>query len=250
MTLPVPSNPLSPLQLTEAMDVLHRQVEEYENEMRFMKDTKTPTKNRRRSPRRSYTTEALRDQSRSGDGLQSMSSDAHAGAFEAALFRPALQAARRDAAQWRTKATISTFLELPPLNAPTPKLDGEEKSSDEDDISPFMELSSALANYRNQTASIKVVDLSKTATGTSPRAELYSMVKQKAAAAQQLDEAAATARQWLESHGSTVSKSSTGDAHRGPLFGRVRFSGVEPVKTISTATTLEDLHRLQLHMVR
>lgn len=225
------------------MDVLHRQVEEYESEIRFLKDTKSPSKSMARAPRRAYTSDALRE-SRSGGELQTMASEAHANAFEAALFRPALQAARRDAAHWRAKATISTLLELPPLM--TPHTD-EEKSADDDDddISPFMQLSSALAKYRTQTASIKVVDLTKPAR--SPRAELYTMLRKKAAAAQQLDEAAASARQWLECHGSKLSSTV---APGGPLFGRVKFAGAEPVKTISTATTLEDLHRLQLHMVR
>ncbi len=228
-------------QLTEAMDVLHRQVEEYESEIRFLKDAKSPSKSMARAPRRAYTSDTLRE-SRSGGELQAMSSEAHASAFEAALFRPALQAARRDAAHWRAKATINTLLELPPLTAP--KWD-EEKSADEDDISPIMQLSSALAMYRSETASIKVVDL--TTQRKSPRAELYSMLRKKAAAAQQLDEAAASARQWLERHGSSVQSTVV---HGGPLFGRLKFAGAEPIKTISTATTLEDLHRLQLHMVR
>ena len=230
-------------QLTEAMDVLHRQVEEYESEIRFLKDTKSPTKGSR-GPRRSYTSDALRE-SRSGGDLQAIASEAHAGAFEAALFRPALLAARRDAAHWRTKATISTLLELPPLTVP--KLE-EEKSADDDDMSPFLQLSSALANYRSQVASIKVVDLTK--PSKSPRAELYSMLRKKAAAAQHLDEAAASARQYLERHGSLVPINTVVAAEPKLLMGRVKFAGAEPVKTIPTSTTLEDLHRLQLHMVR
>jgi len=135
------------------------------------------------------------------------------------------------------------------LNIPEPKTGGEEKTADED-MGPFMQLSSALANYRHQTASIKVVDLTKSTAGKSPRTELHSMLMKKASAAQQLDEAAASARQWLERHGSLTIKASPGNLQDGPLFGRVKFAGPDPVKTISTATTLEDLHRLQLHMVR
>ena len=228
------------------MDVLHRQVEEYESEIRFLKDTKSPSKSMARGPRRSYTSDALRE-SRSGGDLQAITSEAHAGAFEAALFRPALQAARRDAAHWRTKATISTLLELPPLTVP--KLEEEKSADDGDyDMSPFLQLSSALANYRTQVASIKVVDLTK--PSASPRAELYSMLRKKAAAAQQLDEAAASARQYLERHGSTVPTTAFVAGDPKLLLGRVKFAGAEPVKTIPTSTTLEDLHRLQLHMVR
>lgn len=224
------------------MDVLHRQVEEYEGEIRFLKDAKSPTKGR--APRRSFAPDTIRERVRSGEDLQAMGSEAHAGAFEAALFRPALRAARRDAAHWKAKATISTLLELPPLYV---RNSGEEEKTADDDMSPIFELSSALANYRTQTAAIKVVDLTKAST-KSPRAELHLMVMQKASASQKLDEAAASARQWLESRGTTMSTPISSDM--GPLFGRVKFAGAEPVKTIPTATTLEDLHRLQLHMVR
>lgn len=228
------------------MDVLHHQVEEYESEIRFLKDTKSPNKSRSRTPRRTFGAEHLRETSRSGDALQSMSGEINSGAFEAALFRPALQAARRDAAHWKAKSTISTFLELPPLNVPVLKDGGEEKTADED-LSPLFQLSSALANYRQQTASMKVVDLTKPRAGPSPRAELYSMVKQKASAAHRLDEAAAFARQWMEQQRvpNMAPSTSVGGA---PLVGRVRFAGAEPVKTFTTPTNVEDLHRLQLHM--
>jgi len=226
------------------MDVLHRQVEEYESEIRFLKDAKSPAKGR--TPRRSFAPE--RERVRSSEDLQAMGSEAQSVAFEAALFRPALQAARRDAAHWKAKATISTLLELPPLNVPKIQQE-EEKTPDDDDISPIFELSSALSNYLSQTASIKVVDVTKTSSTVSPRAELYSMVMKKASASQHLDEAAASARQWLESRGSNIAPSLP-PGEMGPLFGRVRFAGTDPVKTISTATTLEDLHRLQLQMVR
>lgn len=170
------------------------------------------------------------------------------GAFEAALFRPALQAARRDAARWKASATISTLLELPALNVPAYSTTDEEKTADED-ISPFMQLSSALANYRTQTASIKVVDLTKPRTGKSPRSELYSMVMKKASAANQLDQATATARQWMQARQPSKIQSAM-DIANAPLMGRVKFAGPEPVKKVSTPTTVEDLYRFQLHMVR
>jgi len=115
-------------QLTEAMDVLHRQVEDYESEIRFLKDAKSPgARVRSRTPRRTFTAD-LRERSGSVDSLPGMVADGSTGAFEAALFRPALQAARRDAAQWKAKATISTLLDLPPLY--TSRIsDGEEKKS-------------------------------------------------------------------------------------------------------------------------
>lgn len=222
------------------MDVLHRQVEEYEGEIRFLKDAKSPTKGR--APRRSFAVDGMRG----AEGPNSMGTEAHTGAFEAALFRPALQAARRDAAHWRSKATILTLLELPPLHVPRGRPSEEEKTGDDGDMGPSMELNSALANYRIHTASFKVVDLTK-ASAKSPRSELYSLLMKKAAASQQLDEAATLARQWLEQHGTTSNDFTN---RNGPLYGRVKFTGAEPIKTVSTSTTLEDLHRLQLHLVR
>lgn len=228
------------------MDVLHRQVEEYESEMRFMKDTKSPSKARSRTPRRTFS---QRDHSRSSESLQSLESEANTGAFEAALFRPALQAARRDAAKWKASATISTLLELPALNVPAYSNYNEEEKTADEDISPFMQLTSALANYRTQTASIKVVDLTKPKPGKTPRSELFSMVMKKASAANELDEATAVARQWMQSRQPAIIQP-VRDVINAPLMGKVKFAGPEPVKTLSTSTNVEDLYRLQLHMVR
>eukprot|EP00934_Nitzschia_sp_Nitz4_P001164 Nitzschia sp. Nitz4//scaffold271_size25734//7579//11815//NITZ4_008303-RA/size25734-snap-gene-0.22-mRNA-1//-1//CDS//3329545206//1164//frame0 len=236
--------------LTEAMDVLHRQVEEYESEIRFMKDTKSPGKSRSRTPRRAFTSaDRYSERSHSGDSINSMATEASAGAFEAALFRPALHAARREAAEWKTKATISTLLELPPLTVPIVSRNEEEKVAEED-MSPLLQLSSALASYRREVASMKVVDISKPRVQgqTSGRADLYSMSLKKASAANVLDGAATSARQWLESRHATAKAGE--DWSSGPLVGRVRFAGQEPFQKIPTAMNAEDLYRLQLQLSR
>lgn len=228
--------------LSEAMDVLHRQVEEYENEIRA-RDSKTPTKRR---PRRSFTPESRsssQDSMRDGeDGIKS--------AFEAALFRPALQAARRDAAQWKTKATINTLLELPPLKVSmgTPVLASEEEKYADDDMDPLFQLSSSLSSYQRETASVRLVDITKSnGKGISPRMELHQMMVRKAAASQEVDKATAVARQWLESRRAGVPKIET---PKNPLLGRVKFAGPEPLRTISTKATGEDLYRIQLNLVK
>ena len=230
--------------LEEAMDVLHRQVEEYENEIRLLRDSKTPSKGpRSRTPRRTFAPESsMRDRSRSNENLQGLEDDGHLGAFEAALFRPALLAARKDAAQWKARATINTLLELPPLNVRVDS--GEEKVAEDEDDNPLMQLSSALSYYQNETASVRIVDISK------PRArmQLHQMKIRKAAASEQLDKATAAARQWLESRG--MGSHSLLDPHGQPLIGRVRFGGPEPVRTIPTPATGEDLYRLQLHVLQ
>jgi len=230
------------------MDVLHRQVEDYESEIRFLKDAKSPgPRVRSRTPRRAYTGSGGMERSGSTDSLQGLG-DGSSSAFEAALFRPALQAARRDAAQWKARATITTLLDLPPLHATQPANDGEEKTADED-ANPFLELSSALSFYRKETASIKVVDISKQNDGVSPRLGFHRMMMKKASAADHLDKAAAAARQWLETQGSGDQRLKL-DFGEGPLVGRVKLAGKQPVKTVSTAATQEDLYRLQLHLVQ
>mmetsp|Transcript_30720 Transcript_30720/g.73696 ORF Transcript_30720/g.73696 Transcript_30720/m.73696 type:complete len:1306 (-) Transcript_30720:2676-6593(-) len=234
--------------LTEAMDVLHRQVEDYESEIRFLKDAKSPgARVRSRTPRRTFTAD-LRERSGSVDSLPGMVADGSTGAFEAALFRPALQAARRDAAQWKAKATISTLLDLPPLHA-SQTIGGEEKTADEDESNPFMQLSSALSFYRREAASIKVVDISKPKSGVTSRVGLHRMMMRKATASDQLDKATAAARQWLENNGEGNDRAAN-DSVGAPLVGRVTLSGGDPVSTVRTNVKPEDLYRLQLHLVR
>ncbi len=227
--------------LSEAMDVLHRQVEEYENEIRA-RDSKTPTKARR--PRRSFTPEST-SRSSSSDSLRD-GEDGSRSAFEAALFRPALQAARRDAAQWKAKATVNTLLNLPPLKVcmdPTALGGGEEKFS-EDDMDPLFQLSSSLFTYQRETASVRLVDITN---GKSPRLQLQEMMTRKAAASQEVDKASAVARQWLQSRGAGIVKIETPS---NPLVGRVKFAGPEPLRKIRTPATAEDLFRIQLNLVK
>lgn len=224
------------------MDVLHRQVEEYESEIRFLKDAKSPkARVRSRTPRRDYAELSGR---RSGDDLQALATSANLGAFEAAIFRPALHAARRDASRWKANATITTLLELPPLSVPgVPSIGDEEKTAEEDN--PLLQLSEALSNYRRETASVKVIDLSAT---KSSRAQFHETLMKKVNASNNLDQATATARQWLESRQPNV----VGDDEllTRPLVGRVKMAGHDPVRTIPTAANREDLYRLQLHMVQ
>ena len=227
--------------LSEAMDVLNRQVEEYENEIRA-RDSKTPTKSRSR-PRQSFTPESsFRDRSRSSENLRDIADEGNLGAFEAALFRPALQAARKDAAQWKNNATVNTLLELPPLNV-NMGYGGEEKQAEEDD--PLFRLSSALSRYEKEVASVRIVDITSTG-GKSPRMQLHDTIMRKAAASQEVDKASAVARQWLESRG--VGVPTLVDTTKQPLVGRVKFSGLEPFQTIPTSVTGEDLYRIQLNL--
>eukprot|EP00529_Nitzschia_sp_RCC80_P006921 CAMPEP_0113524720 /NCGR_PEP_ID=MMETSP0014_2-20120614/46362_1 /TAXON_ID=2857 /ORGANISM="Nitzschia sp." /LENGTH=1482 /DNA_ID=CAMNT_0000422841 /DNA_START=80 /DNA_END=4525 /DNA_ORIENTATION=+ /assembly_acc=CAM_ASM_000159 len=236
----VPSEELNAMKeenrvLAEAMDVLHRQVEEYENEIRFL-NSKSPAKSRSRAPRRTFATDssALRDHSRSSESLHGLQEEPMSGAFEAALFRPALLAVRQEAAIYKNKAMVDTILNLPPLNvslSATVAGTDEEKSSDEEmgvmDNNPFLDLSTALSNYQRETSSMHLVDLMK----PSPRTQLHNTLMRKAAASAGLDQATASARQWLESKG--MGSRSAPVALQGDenLLGSVRFMSGETTQT-------------------
>jgi len=229
--------------LSEAMDVLNRQVEEYENEIRA-RDSKTPTKARR--SRRSFTPES---RSSSQDSLRD-GEDGSRSAFEAALFRPALQAARCDAAKWKAKATIQSLLNLSPLKVYVDPIfrDKDKKNIAEEHMDPLFQLSSSLSSYQQETASVHLVDITKSADQTrSPRRQLCDTLVRKATASQEVDKAAAAAQNWLERYECGISKIyMPADS----LVGRLKFGGPEPIKTISTQVNLEDLYRIQLDLVK
>jgi hypothetical protein len=94
---------------------MQRQVDEYENEIRVLKDFKSPTKRGQggnRTPRRSMTT--VTDLSPAGRG-SAEEAQVSSGALEAALFRPALHKALQEAAHRKAATTVSSIFDLPPL---------------------------------------------------------------------------------------------------------------------------------------
>lgn len=273
--------------LMEAMDVLQRQVDEYENEIRLLKDMKTPKKGASRAGRRSvgvsdYSTDRRLANSR-GDAeeTQSVVSSAAVGALEAALFRPALNSALRDAAKWKGKAIKSTLLELPPLSVsifdnttPTTLFaqsnnneeekkendDGKSYHDDDDMInSKMFELRSALSDFRMELASIEVVDITNEISdnnkhSTNPRALLRQSKASSTAAAIRLDTAAASFKRYLSNSYGQLPPANAGvvpdiakNSHK--LIGRVKVEGKQPIRNISTLVSKDDLLRFQLHMV-
>lgn len=148
------------------MDVLQRQVDEYEHEIRNLKDFKSPKKGSQviRTPRRSLThslTSVSDVPSATKAGLDDSVSNSLS--LEATLFRPALQQALRDSYKWKAVATSSTMSQLPPLPVPFPLQDHRGR----DDL---LQLSTAIADARLQKASIKMVDLRN--RDKTPRAQL------------------------------------------------------------------------------
>ena len=163
------------VQLTEAMDVLQREVEMYENEIRALKDFKSPkrgTASNRTTPRRATT--SVNDLSPyprvAADDSQSIS------ALEATLFRPALQQALQEAARWKASATAAAITSLPPLPI------SSVTNADE-----FIRLLSAVSTSRIHKASIAMVDF--TNTSKTPRAQLRELKARSAAASDRLETA-------------------------------------------------------------
>jgi hypothetical protein len=162
------------------MDVLQREVETYENEIRALKDFKSPKRGNvtSRTPVRS---------SNLGSGLTSNhrgpADDSHSTfTLEATLFRPALQQALHEAAHWKAVATGAAMVDLTPLPAsPLETYAGGRSISSDDSI----RLSSTIAKCRIEKASILLVDL--TNRNKTPRLQLREMKAQSAAISNRLE---------------------------------------------------------------
>jgi len=168
---------------------MQRQVDDYENDIRALKDFKSPkgASGRRGPGRRPMTSigDLTPQRKRVSGGLDELPTST--GAFEAALFRPALQRALCDAARWRAAATGAAILDLPPLPvSSTAYLPSEEMKTEEIDQadSDLVQLNSALVHYRIEKASVKLVDLNHS---KSPRAQLREMKMKHSVAAARLE---------------------------------------------------------------
>eukprot|EP00977_Amphora_coffeiformis_P018457 scaffold6506_cov171-Amphora_coffeaeformis.AAC.5 len=151
--------------LSEAMDVLQRQVDEYENEIRVLKDFKSPKRAgaSRGTPRRAMT--SVGDFGSPQNRLIVEEKQTNTGVLEATLFRPALQQALEESAHWKSTAAAS-LLDLPPL----PILVSEESKTKDETTDDLYQLNTALADYRLELASIKLVDLTR--KDKTPREQL------------------------------------------------------------------------------
>ena len=169
--------------LSEAMDVLNLQVEEYENEIRALKDFKSPSKasRSRATPRRALTSVADSVTSPYGR-VAADEAESSSGALEATLFRPALQRAVKESAYWRgcvVRESLAFLPPLPPVNA-LRAIDSDEKK----DAGEFMELTLALADYRVEIASTSLVDLTR--RDKAPKVQLRESLARKQSASQRL----------------------------------------------------------------
>lgn len=156
----------------EAMDVLQRQVDEYENEIRFLKDSARGGGGRKGAPRRALTSISDMASNRSDDVSSNFS-------LEASLFRPALQEALRESWKWKAIATANAMSELSPLPLPT-----QPSVLNDDSIL----LNSALVQSRLHKASVKLIDL--TNKEKAPRTQLRELRAASLAASQLLESVA------------------------------------------------------------
>ena len=141
--------------------------------------------------------------------------------FEAAMFRPALQAARTEATMWKAKTIENKIASLPPLSVPNcvalaniQPQDGEESTLPLSSMNSNLlqckeELVLAASAVRLAKAAVSVVDLTKsksagvsssTATRSAclpSRRELREHCSNEILALQRLEDAKFSARTWL-----------------------------------------------------
>jgi hypothetical protein len=154
------------------MEVLQREVEMYENEIRSLKDFKSPKRGNvsgRSTPVRSNVGSGVSANPRGPDDTHSTWT------LEATLFRPALQEALREIAHWKAVATDAAILDLPPL----PVVPFGATTGD------AILFSSAVAKSRIEKASVLLVDL--TNKEKSPRVQLREMKEKRAAISDRLE---------------------------------------------------------------
>lgn len=243
--------------------MLQEQVAGYENEIRMLNTMKSPGKRAgagKQESRRSVVASAANKRAPSLRNLgaqtggaaadTSVASSAAVGALEAALFRPAVTVARREAAKWKNIALSKALLELPPLAVPGMTLDSatEESKDDGGTSDPFenlSRLSAAISSFRIQQASMRVVDLEES-KGRS-RADFRAKLVAQAARREDLDTVAASAKRCLSQYGGA---SSSVDNSSRVLLGKVKLHGKEPHMCFPAAVSKDDLYRMNLHVVR
>jgi len=123
--------------LSEAMEVLQTQVDEYEREIRSLREPQSHQKTSSKSGRRRSNMNSKNIDTDfsslaklglvSPQQRQSSQQNQHDGSatrmlsLEASLFRPALRLARSDASMWKSRAIDDVLLKLPPLGIRTTK---------------------------------------------------------------------------------------------------------------------------------
>ena len=228
--------------LMDAVDVMQQQVDDYELEIRMLKDPKSPKARMSMgsSARRSL---AIPDVKRGEIASGVDASPAAIAALQATLFRPAMDSIRCDAAVWKGIAVAEDIVSLPPLSlhdsAPT---DARSKgdSSWNDAVSSF---EAARAALRLEKSSFRLIDLTVDA---SARSQLLEALSRVTVAEEQLRVASGSMSNILAQKGDAASGS---PRELGDLLGRIRFTGVDTPRKLSLAMTKEDMTRLHRQLI-
>lgn len=227
--------------LTEAIDVLQHQVDEYEYEIRSVKDPKSPKPRGVTTPRR--VTTSMFSSGRSTRGSEDISggadtSPASVAAFEAVLYRPILASTRRETSHWKAIAMSSTFLDLPSLSFPNGSSLFRESKEDDN---PFAMLDAARTALRFAKASTSIVDL----TTPSKRALYFHAMTKTANAEVTLKDAIKQAQPFIANLNTASFPLGTDT-----LLGRVKFPDLTESTTISVTVDKEGICRLQRLMIK
>ena len=179
--------------LKEALSVMEQQAEEYENQIRLLKDKNPKARSRVRqsvTPKKSIDIEATISQLGTGSSKSSGTSSRDALletiSLETALFRPALSSATQSANYWKAKAMESALSKLTPLNvstktSSTPSSLGQKR---EERLHSVDEMDLARNELRLAKATFGIVDLSK--SNESARVQLSKERQKEMAAAARL----------------------------------------------------------------
>jgi len=151
--------------LKEALSVMEQQADEYENQIRLLKDKNPKARSRMRqsvTPKKSIDIEATVSTGSKSSGMAS-SRDAllETISLETALFRPALSSATQSANYWKAKAMESALSKLTPLNVATKAMPSSMGQKREEWSRSAKELDLARDQLRLAKATFSIADLSK-----------------------------------------------------------------------------------------
>eukprot|EP00956_Cyclotella_meneghiniana_P032488 scaffold89698_cov73-Cyclotella_meneghiniana.AAC.1 len=171
--------------LQEALDVMQQQADEYEKEIKSLKDkSRTPRVARQASGRITPKKQSsaldidLFGSATKPGGSSSRDITLESISLETALFRPALASATQSASYWKAQSMGSALSKLPPLNV---HLESQRAKG------CAKELVLARNEVRLAKASVSIVDLSK--TDISPRSQLKELKQKELIAESRLHDA-------------------------------------------------------------
>lgn len=249
--------------LQEALDVMQKQAEDYEKEIRSMKDKSRPIRNVRTSGgSRAISKSSSMDLEATINQIGLASGSKYTGStsrdvllesisLETALFRPALSSALQTSVYWKAKAMGAAISNLPPLNVTTGFSAGtalnnlsnlrRHDTTNENDF--VNEIALAKSECRLVSASLSIADLSK--NDISARAQLHCEQEKKRTVEQRLLHAASRFSPNLLPYSPKAEK------REDNIFGRIALPCRDgPGYAVSLTVTSADLRNLHSFLVQ